>query len=74
MAQTAQDVGLAYDSIIDLLDGITKFSRRLEIYLRHPVSALEGIILEILATCLEIIAIAIQRMKGSRFGSYLKRL
>ena len=74
MAQTAQDVGLAYDSIIDLLDGITKFTRRLEIYLRHPVSALEDIIIAILATCLEIIAIAIRRMKGSRLGLYWKRL
>ncbi|KAI9703104.1 MAG: hypothetical protein M1820_005976 [Bogoriella megaspora] len=72
LIDTARNVSAAYDGIADLFDKLQSFTVRVKLHTQQDVSSeMREILVEILSTLLDILALSAQRMSDGRFRKYL---
>ncbi|EQK98368.1 NACHT and TPR domain protein [Ophiocordyceps sinensis CO18] len=75
LINAAHNVSATYDSVIELFDQLKEFTLRLDVYVRHHISAsLRAQLVTILASLFEILVLATKEIRRGRFRAYLKRL
>ncbi|KAN0103882.1 hypothetical protein V8E52_011560 [Russula decolorans] len=75
LLSAAKDASTSQDKLIDILNRIERFFRRLEIYTGiTPTTAMTDLIVEIMVEVLTILAIATKEVKRGRFKKYFKKL
>jgi hypothetical protein len=69
--QATKDVSKSYDALGDLLESIEHFLKRLDIYTKLPaesLSALDEIVVKIIASLLSTLALATRQIKEGRLS------
>jgi hypothetical protein len=70
--QAANDASASRDKLIDILNRIERFFRRLDIYTGiKPTTAMTDMIVEIMVEVLSILAIATKEMKRKRLSELM---
>jgi hypothetical protein len=72
VGQTAENVGAAYDAILELFEKIEEFTSRLNVHMTQEVpESLQDILVKILVTLLQILALSTKRLRhGSRISEF----
>ena len=70
--QAAKGVGDSYDALVELLESIGHFLKRLDIYTKIPsTSALDEMVIKILVELLSTLALATKELKQGRPSEYI---
>ena len=71
ISQTAKDVRVSKDTLVDIFERTEKFFRRLGVYTEaKPTSEMMDIIVQIMVEVLSILGIATKEIKQSRLSEY----
>ncbi|CAM1503610.1 Fc.00g012010.m01.CDS01 [Cosmosporella sp. VM-42] len=75
LINAAHDVSTIYDSILELFDLLKDFTGRLDVYVKHAMSAaLREKLVAILAALFEVLVLASKEAQRGRVKAYFKRL
>ena len=73
-SQAVEDTSASRDKLIELLNRVEHFFRRLEIYTGvAPTAAMTDVVIEIMVEVLMILAIATKEVKRGRFSELMSR-
>ena len=72
ISQAAKDVGASHDTLVEILEQIERFFRRLEIYTElQPTEEMMNMIIEIMVEVISILGIATKDVNQGRISKYL---
>ncbi|EMD37437.1 hypothetical protein CERSUDRAFT_123399 [Gelatoporia subvermispora B] len=75
LLEAAKGVSASYDALSELLDCITSFLVRLEVFTRMQLSpAMRAILVKTLVHVISVLSLAIEQVKQGRLVAYFKRL
>ena len=70
--QAVKDVNTSYDALVDLLESIEHFMKRLDIYIRVPsTGAMTEIIIKIMMELISTLALVTKQIKQRRPSGYI---
>ncbi|KAH9986994.1 hypothetical protein BJV74DRAFT_508179 [Russula compacta] len=75
LLSAVKDVSASYDALVDLLESISNFLKRLDIYTNiAPTTAMTEIIVKILVQLISTLAVATKQIKQGRLKKFGKKL